>query len=55
MRYFDQNIRLNKTEEDKNEVNDGENKDKKSEKEEYHFEGFSYETNDGQQQDNDKI
>ena len=31
------------------------NKDKKSEKEEYHFEGFSYETNEGQQQDNDNI
>ena len=55
LRYFDQNIRLNKTEEDKSEVNDGENKDKKSEKEEYHFEGFSYETNEGQQQDNDNI
>ena len=55
LRYFDQNIRLNKTEEDKSEVNDGENKDKKSEKEEYHFEWFSYETNEGQQQDNDNI
>ena len=50
LRYFDNHIESKKSQDDKNE-NEEENKDKKSEKDDYHFEGFSYETNDDPQQD----
>ena len=45
LRYFDNHIESKKSQDDKNE-NEEENKDKKSEKDDYHFEGFSFELKD---------
>ena len=55
LRYFDRKFETRKIEDEKPDINEGDNKDKKSENDDYHFEGFSYETNDEPVQENESI